>query len=188
MTEAVPGTAVFSPCGTYRYRLDRPSPADIAAPVLAFIMTNPSGADAHHDDHTVRMVRHFGRKHGYGRILVGNLFAYRSRHVRELNLAPDPVGPENDHHLEIIMRASDRCYAAWGAEAKLAPKLKQRWRDVARLAQRIGRPLYCLDHLKDGHPRHPQILRYSEPDLLWQCPAEPRGGETTRLPVPEVSC
>ncbi|MEP6867151.1 MAG: DUF1643 domain-containing protein [Novosphingobium sp.] len=170
MTGDVLGTAIFSPCGTYRYRLERPPPADRESPVLAFIMVNPSTADEHQDDQTIRMVRLFGRRHGYGRLLVGNIFAYRSQDIGQLELVEGPVGPENDHHLEAIMRESDRCYVAWGAEAKLPSRLRGRWREVVRLADRIGCTLFCLDHLNGGHPRHPQILQYSNPDLLWTRP------------------
>ena len=46
------------------------------------------------------MVRLFGRRHGYGRILVGNIFAYRSKDIRKLKDVVDPVGPENDANLE----------------------------------------------------------------------------------------
>ena len=46
-------SAVFSPCGTYRYRLERPGDdARAGAPALAFVMLNPSTADADRDDPT----------------------------------------------------------------------------------------------------------------------------------------
>jgi hypothetical protein len=165
------GGAVFSPCRTYRYRLERPAPNEETAPVLGFIMVNPSTADEHQDDQTIKMVRVFGSRHGFGQIIVGNLFAYRSKDVGVLQSVPDPIGPDNDAHLEKIMREADRCCAAWGAETKLPLTLRGRWREVASLADRTGCMLHCLDHLNGGHPRHPQILQYKDPDLLWIRPA-----------------
>lgn len=165
------GAAVFSPCRTYRYRLERPAPpGDVDGPLLAFIMVNPSTADETTDDQTIRMVRLFGRRHGYGRIIIGNIFAYRSKDIRKLADVPDPVGPENDGHLERIMREADRCYAAWGAEDKLPQRLRGRWREVVKIADRVGRELYCLDHIGGGHPLHPQVLKYTDPDLVWRRP------------------
>jgi hypothetical protein len=165
------GTAVFSPCRTYRYRLERRAPEGQSGPTLAFIMMNPSTADERQDDQTIRMVRLFGRRHGYGRILIGNIFAFRSKDIGMLGQVPDPVGPDNDVHLERIMHEADRCYVAWGAETKLPEYLRRRWREVVAIADRIGCRLYCLEHLKGGHPRHPQILQYSSPDTVWRRPS-----------------
>ena len=52
-------TAVISPCGQYRYRLERaianPDPAGVfRGKVVAFFGINPSTADANIDDATVR--------------------------------------------------------------------------------------------------------------------------------------
>lgn len=118
------GTAVFSPCRTYRYRLQRPAPDAQGGPVLGFIMVNPSTADGWNDDQTIRMVRLFGSRHGYARILIGNIFAYRSKDIGGLKDVVDPIGPENDAHLERIMMDADQCYVAWGAENKLPESLR----------------------------------------------------------------
>ena len=163
------GAAVFSQCQTYRYRLERPAPAQApGGPVLGFIMVKPSTADEWSDDQTIRMVRLFGSRHGYGRILVGNISAYRSKDIDKLKDVTDPLGPENDAHLERIMREADQCYVAWGAEDKLPEPLRGRWREVVKIADRVGCELYCLDHIAGDHPRHPQVLIYEGPNLLWR--------------------
>ena len=100
-----------------------------------------------------------------------NIFAFRSKDINALQTARDPIGPDNDAHLRKIMIEVDRCYAAWGAENKLPPALRGRWREVAAIADQVGCELYCLDHLKGNHPRHPQVLKYTDPDLRWQRPA-----------------
>ncbi|WP_408635252.1 DUF1643 domain-containing protein [Novosphingobium kunmingense] len=134
-------------------------------------MVNPSTADEQNDDQTIRMVRRFGQRHGYGKILIGNIFAFRSRDIKALQTAIDPVGPDNDSHLERIMQEADRCYAAWGTENKLPMELRGRWRQVADMAEGLECELFCLDHLAGDHPRHPQILKYADPDLAWRRPA-----------------
>lgn len=171
MAKKMIGRAIFSPCRTYRYRLERPAPEGREGPKLAFIMANPSTADEKNDDQTIRMVRLFGRRHGYGEILIGNIFAYRSRNITALGTASDPVGPDNDTHLKRIMQEADRCYAAWGAESKFPIELRGRWRQVADMAEALSCKLFCLDHLVGDHPRHPQILKYTDPDLAWRRPA-----------------
>lgn len=56
--------AVFSPCGKYRYALTRRvGPGKQAA---AFILLNPSTADAERDDPTVRRRIGFARQRGCG--------------------------------------------------------------------------------------------------------------------------
>lgn len=69
-------TAIISPCGKYRYRLDR-SVAD-SGPVYAFFGVNPSTADASIDDATVRKWRGFISRWGGSRFIVGNeVFRHR---------------------------------------------------------------------------------------------------------------
>jgi hypothetical protein len=75
-------SAVISPCGAYRYRLERPDVfGDFST---AVIMVNPSTADATENDATIRKLIGFRNHHSWGHIIVGNLFAYRATDVREL--------------------------------------------------------------------------------------------------------
>ena len=72
-------SAVLSPCGDYRYRLER----EIAVPpgfrpTVLVIMINPSTADAVEDDHTIRKLKGFAAHYGWTRLMVGTLFAYRT--------------------------------------------------------------------------------------------------------------
>ena len=163
-----PGPAVCSPCERYRYRLERiigPGPS------LAVVMINPSRATADLDDPTIDRVQTICRRLGYGRAMIGNLFAWRTPDVAELARVPDPVGPDNDTHLAAITREADAIYVAWGAPGKLPCSHANRWRAVADLLEAAGKPVLCLTHLKSGHPRHPQILIHETPLPLWQRPA-----------------
>jgi len=162
-------SAIISECGLYRYRLERGDMFDSMA--TAVIMVNPSTADAGQDDPTIRKLRGFGARNGWGRIIVGNLFAYRATDVRELAKAVDPVGPLTDHHLNIIMQDADRVVFAWGPVSKQPRALRNRWRHVACMAGSLGHhPLSIGAPAKCGHPRHPLMLAYVEPIMPWVAP------------------
>lgn len=161
------GSAIISPCGRYRYRLERDGPGEGAT---AIIMVNPSTADADRDDATIRKLRGFGARYGWGRLIVGNLFAFRATDVRELRDTSDPVGPKNDDHLFDMMFEADRIVVAWGPVAKQPKLLRARWRQVLNLGlgfddlRSIGAPA------KDGHPCHPLMLPYSRQLQPWSPP------------------
>jgi len=163
-----PGPAAYSPCGHYRYRLERilrPGPA------MGIVMINPSRATEEMDDPTIGSVQTLCQRMGFGRAIIGNLFAWRTPDVRELARVSDPVGPDNDRHLAAIAAEADLLVVAWGRAGKLPRAHRDRWRDVVRILWGAGKPLHCLAHLKGDHPRHPQILIHETPLPLWRCPA-----------------
>jgi hypothetical protein len=164
-----PGSAVLSSCGLYRYRLERDLGRD--GPTVAILSVNPSTADATIDDQTIRKDMGFGERLGWGRIIKGNKFAWRATDIKVLRTARDPIGPENDTHLEQIMRDADLHIVAWGPLAKLPPLLRRRWRTVAAIADVVGCRLMCWGTAQDGHPRHPLMLAYATPLIEWERPA-----------------
>lgn len=164
----VGNSAVISECGTYRYRLERQSKGRCAT---AVIMVNPSTADADQDDATIRKLRGFGDRNKWGRIIVGNLFAYRATDVRELRTARDPIGPENDDHLIRILAEADQCIIAWGPIAKQPKEVRNRFINVLSLIDGAGLDPYCIGATaKCGSPRHPLMLAYAEPIVKWSMP------------------
>lgn len=159
-------SAVISDDGKYRYRLDRDLRWE--GKTAAFIMVNPSTADAEVDDATIRKLIGFSAHLGFGRFIVGNKFAYRATDVSELKTAADPVGPANDAYLSEIVAEADIVIAAWGPLAKLPRNRRSRWNFVDHLALNHGKPLHCLGVAQDGHPRHPLMLAYATPMSQWQ--------------------
>lgn len=160
--------AVISDCGKYRYRLERQSAGD---GTTAIIMVNPSTADATQDDATIRKLIGFGNRNQWGRLIVGNLFAYRATDVRELGNVADPVGPDNDDHLKSIFKDADRVVFAWGPVSKQPKYRRHRWVEVNAFAvgfglnpTSIGAPAQC------GHPKHPLMLAYDNPIQPWSRP------------------
>lgn len=159
--------AILSDCGLYRYRLERQTTGNR---ITAVIMVNPSTADATADDATIRKLLGFGQRNEWGRIIVGNLFAFRATDVRDLATAYDPIGPENDQHLWRIICAANQVVCAWGPIAKQPKSWRGlRWRQFVRLAgavplHSIGAPAKC------GHPKHPLMLPYDSPIIPWSHP------------------
>jgi hypothetical protein len=161
-------SAVMSACGRYRYRLERDGPGEGRTVV---IMVNPSTADAEEDDATIRKVKGFGRHNGWGRIIVGNLFAFRATDVRELGKVTNPVGPDNDGHLRGMMDEADRVVFAWGRISKIPKNWRYRWRNVRDVALSAGKQPLCIGETTAcGHPPHPLILAYETPIVPWSPP------------------
>lgn len=162
------GSAVISECGLYRYRLERHGLSGAGA--VAWIMVNPSTADATTDDPTIKKVMGFTERWGGGWVIVGNLFAYRATDVRELRRAPDPIGPEDNDHLRRIMAEAPTVVVAWGPAAKFPPERRNRWRTVALIARELGVTLQCIGTAQDGQPRHPLMVAYATPLEPWKVP------------------
>jgi hypothetical protein len=160
-------SAVISPCGSYRYRLERDGPGEGRTVV---IMVNPSTADAEQDDATIRKLKGFGARNGWGRIIVGNLFAYRATDVRALAMADDPVGPENDAHLRRMFYGARQTIVAWGPVTKQPKHLRDRWRKVWEVAECYPPVLSIGESAKCGHPKHPLMLAYDTPIVPWNPP------------------
>lgn len=152
--------AVMSACGLYRYRLWRDLGPGGAGTVL-FVLLNPSTADSEQDDPTVRRCVGFAKSWGFARAELVNLFAFRSTSPNALATAVDPVGPENDFHLQDAARAAHRVVAAWGAHGTLDGR-----GDVVRGMLAPFQPL-TFGLTKNGQPRHPLYLPVNTPVLPW---------------------
>jgi hypothetical protein len=160
-------SARLSPCGTYRYTLDRVW--DRRRRAAVFLMLNPSTADASENDPTIRRCIGFAKRNGYGGITVVNLFALRATKPAALALHPDPVGPDNDMWIQsVLFKQPAAVIAAWGAYPPaagrgMADRATERVAAVLRLVAIYGVPLKCLGTTKDGQPRHPLYLAGSTP-------------------------
>lgn len=144
--------ATISPCQHYRYELRRVW--DDSKPLVLFICLNPSTADADIEDQSSRACINYAKRWGYGGLLIGNLFAYRSTDSSVLGKVADPVGPENDAWLKKLQAEAALVVCAWGDAGAYKS------RDDAVLAF-LDAP-YCLTKLKSGRPGHPL---FKSPDL-----------------------
>lgn len=155
LAEDVSKGAIISECGQYRYRLWRRW--ESCAPRLAWVMLNPSTADAEQDDPTIRRCIGFAKAWGYGSITVVNVYALRSTDPAALAQASDPFGPENDWHLRDVILGSSGAVAAWGAH----PGATEAFRAFLRRTSEVNAAggLVTLGMTKSGHPRHPLYVK-----------------------------
>lgn len=144
------GSANFSPCGLYRYRLERL--LESGDGTVLWVMLNPSTADADHDDNTIRRVKAFSQSWGFRRALVGNVYAFRSTNPRGLWTADDPTGPDNPKHLHEMAAEASLIIAAWGQHVKRADV-----EPVEDLLRMYGN-VWCLGTGRGEKPKHPLML------------------------------
>jgi hypothetical protein len=163
LASGIETTALFGgPANEFRYRLSRRW-GD--GPHILFIMMNPSTADLEVDDPTVAKCGRLARRWGYAGVTVGNTFAYRATVQSRLAEVPDPVGPDNDHHLLAMAREAAMTVFAYGT-----PKhrlLRSRGPDVVRMIRANGIETHVLRLSKDGIPYHPLYLSEGLVPFIW---------------------
>lgn len=156
--------AVLSDDGLYRYLLVRSWEVGQG---VTWVLLNPSTADAHQDDATIRKLIGFSRRWGYAHLVVVNLFAWRATDPHDLAVAADPFGPENYNTVESRIRSADLVVVGWGANADWT-KRSHGTTPVAEIACEAGVDLWCLGRTASGEPRHPGRLGYDTPLELWR--------------------
>ena len=146
--------AWISEDGTYRYDLRRSWTQLLdTTGTVCWVMLNPSTADAHTDDATIRRCIAFSKRSGFSGLVVVNLFAYRATDPKRLRLVTDPVGPDNDRVAGFWIRHLP-CIAAWGSwGAKHYVQPRVEW--FLEQARFSPKPVQCLGITQEQQPRHP---------------------------------
>lgn len=152
--------AKISPCKKFRYHLTRIW--DPNGKKLFVIGLNCSTADHKKNDPTVRREIMFARDWGYGGLLKGNLFAYRTKDPKEMKKAEDPIGPENDMWISMMAAVAEKIVIAWGAHGGFMGRDRQ----VLKLLDK--QRLWCLGTTQDGFPRHPLYVEHTTPLVEWK--------------------
>ena len=138
--------AIISKCSKYRYSLVREW--NKSKGKALFIMLNPSTADDKEDDKTIIRCINFAKDWGYGGLMVGNLFAYRTTYPKELFKTKNPEGKDNLKYIKKMIKAADLVICAWGNKQGMPP---QYLRELSEL--------HYLKLLDDGKtPGHPLTL------------------------------
>jgi len=158
--QTLEATASLSVDGCYRWSLTRRwGPG----PTAAWIMLNPSRADAATDDPTLRRVIGFAQAAGFGQITVTNLYAWRSPSPSVLHRVADPVGVGNDQAILAGTAGADLIVAAWGTHADPG-------RAAAVLQLLSHRAIWCLGRTRGGRPRHPLYVPARAPLQVYRRP------------------
>ena len=152
--------AVFSACENYRYRLWR---RWSDGPSIAFLMLNPSTADAFRNDPTVERCHRRAVDMGFGALEVVNIFAFRATDPKNLKKAKAPIGPLNNEILIETARAADMTVCAWGSHGTH----NARDSDVRQLLKKANITPHILALTKFDQPRHPLYVSYSQTPVPW---------------------
>lgn len=163
--------ATISPCGHYRYDLEREF--DASGRWAMFIGCNPSTADGKVDDHTIRREMDFGQGFGFPNLVKCNLYALRSTDPRGVvDAKVDPVGPDNDATIRRWLPRVELVVLAWGYQQKIGPRMLTRAWEVRKLLREelgaMGDRAPRVGHLgltkgKEKQPLHPLRLRADTP-------------------------
>jgi hypothetical protein len=152
--------ATWSPCRTYRYTLGRVW--EVSKPGLVFVGLNPSTADAHAEDPTIRKLVGYAKRWGLGGLTMLNLFGYRSTDPDKLpRLTVSAAGPLNDAALtatfQLARKDGDTLALGWGVHGGTRDRLDRSARIVERAHVLHGSPM-CFGLTKGGQPKHPLYL------------------------------
>ena len=112
-------------------------------------MLNPSKADDHFDDKTIKRLIFFTKKFGYGGFYVGNLYPKITPDVRELYDDLSHNKKENKKHIKSMIDKSSKIIFAWGKTIESTPKS----------IQKIVEKPFCFGLNKNGSPKHPLYLK-----------------------------
>jgi hypothetical protein len=146
--------ASFSLDRKYRWTLDRIWQP--AAPLVCYVLLNPSTADETKNDPTVSRCQTRALNAGFGGLLVVNIFAWRSTDPAELYRIADPVGDFNDTAILGAARKSQLVVCGWGKHGAL----HDRGEKVLELIRKAGKVPHALRINSDGNPGHPLYLAY----------------------------
>jgi hypothetical protein len=166
-------SAIFSNCGAYRYRLERQIDM-FGGPPVAFCLHNPSTAGAINEDRTSQRGIGFARRWSCSRLLYVNVWAGNATRPRDLWSMDDPVGPDNDQHIENVARevaaAGGLLVGAWGRvcpPARLRGEAYARLRRVQEIIADCRCDLRALGVNDDGSPKHPLYVKGSAALVRW---------------------
>ena len=150
---------IFSPDRKYRYRLERKIPGRDINMTVAFCMLNPSTADEVKSDPTVTRCFNYATDWGASRLVVVNVFAYRSTDPKALYSLPSGscAGSDNDAHIVRAAREADIFVCAWGKHGRLHGR-QDSVLSLLRTSAPLAKP--CAFKVnKDGTPVHPLYQR-----------------------------
>ena len=143
--------AVIDETRKYRYSLTRSWNPTLGR--VAFILLNPSTANAFEDDSTVRRCIDFATRWGYGSIELVNLFAFRTKDPKILSSVRSPIGSDNDDYIKKAVVNADIVVVSWGENCVIWGKehiLSQRYKKVLKMLKELKIVPHHLGITRDG--------------------------------------
>lgn len=143
--------AIFSPCRKYRYTLWREW--DFGYGTVNFLLLNPSTADENVLDPTLTRCLKYSQAWGYKKMIITNIFSYRSTCPFEMKKQDEPIGTLNDFYILLSAQESNKVVLGFGNHGN------HLGRGLEVLSLLRDYDLYCLDVSKTGFPKHPLYLK-----------------------------
>ena len=154
--QGVTKSATFNETRTRRLLLERHW--DRSAGHLLFIGLNPSTADEHSDDPTIKRLVGFARSWGLGGLVVCNLFTQVTPYPHMLR--------EDCLELDLTVLVDRASLAAmilvgWGANTRASHRGEKVWEFLSMYR------LLCLGTNQDGSPKHPLYIAAKTKPVPW---------------------
>jgi len=142
--------ALISNDKKHRYSLKRIW--DNEKPKVLFIMLNPSLANNHKDDPTIRRLINFTKQLGYGGFYVGNLFSHITPYPKDLADKDLSFSKKNLKEIRKMIALTKEVVYGWGNSLEEPDWLKKN----------VLKPK-CFGKNKNKTPKHPLYLSYNTP-------------------------
>lgn len=146
--DSISSGALFSECHKYRFVLWRIWDNDL--PKVMFIGLNPSTANEISDDPTIRRIKSFAKKWGFGGFYMLNLFTFVTAYPKELLTCENPKW-QADYYLKLYATKCTKVIFAWGSFIEA----KERANEVTKNFPDAE----VMGINNDGSPKHPLYLK-----------------------------
>ncbi|WP_185819970.1 DUF1643 domain-containing protein [Salibacterium salarium] len=142
----------------HRYRYQLTKTWDSTKPCVAVVMLNPSKADMVKSDKTVISLTNYFVDHGYGELVIANLFSYMATDSSDLKHREADFEKQNDAYIVDACEKADIVLVGWGSDDNVH---KRRKKEVHALLEPYRRKLKCFTDDKGRSPRHPRDIHPS---------------------------
>ncbi len=165
--EKMPQVSVYSSDRKYRYAFARS--LGHGESVILWVLLNPGTGDSEERKRpTLARMVSWSESWGFGTLLVGNLFAARTKSARDLRKESQITGPLNDEALKFMAALSQRTIAAWGNSGII--------NDRSGEVRTSFSQSVCFGLTKRGEPKHPLYVPSSASLIEFAGRAPRRGG------------
>ncbi len=121
---------------------------DASKPLVLWVMLNPGTGDTEvRRRPTLERCKRWSSQWDFGGLLIGNLFATRTKYAKELVKQGEESDPLNEAALRMLRATATETVVAWGS--------KGRHLDRARTMAPLLSGAACLGRTSSGEPRHP---------------------------------
>jgi hypothetical protein len=133
-------------------------------PYILWVMLNPgTGETEERRRNTLERCKVWSSEWGFGGLLIGNVFATRTKAAKQLQIHGETSDAQNETSLRLLRAAAEGTIVAWGS--------KGRHQIRAKLLGPLLEGASCLGFTVSGEPRHPLYVSKGAARVDWPSPA-----------------